>query len=213
MSDPTAPTPELPEDDDAPQRRVSDGLIIALTRTVQSMADRLEEISGKLEGFTTTGEVNQKVADLESRMNWRSVIGGVAIIALAAIFAWYSNARANDATRKQFAALAEQRHEGQLANCAQNNQQNQVLRALVDRSVQQQASFDPSKLSPAAQEILAEFARAAAASGGQSYRDFTYALTPIVDCNKLYPPLSSADKKPAKSNRTTTTAAPTVTTM
>lgn len=216
--DPAATDPEDNDDDpaldpvtDTPTRRHSDKLIVALTATVQSMADRLEELSGKLNGFTTTGEVNQKVADLESRMNVRSLIGGLAIVVLAGVFAWYSNYNSSESTKKQFAALAEARHQGQIDNCETNKNQNQVMRSVVDRSIQNQPSLDVTRLSPAAQEILAEFARASAdGSASKDFRNFVYALTPIDDCNAKYPPLTATKAKTKA--KTTTTTKPKVTT-
>lgn len=173
------------------------------------MSEQLVEMNDKLEGFTTTGEVNKKVTDLESRMNWRSLIGGIAIVVLAAVFAWYSNYKSNQSTKNQFTALAEARHQGQLDNCEQNNTQNQVIRDVVDRSQTQQV--DPAalaSLSPTAKEILVEFARLQQSGGsGQSFHDFVYDRTPIVNCQQKYPPLNGTTtttvKPKAKATATT----------
>jgi hypothetical protein len=221
MADPTErtePTEVIPEHTGADgdhegdheggqRRRRSDGLIVALNDSVQAMSTKLTEMGEKLEGFTTTGEVNKKVAELEARLKFRTFVLAIAVVVLAGSFAWYSNYKANQSTRQQFAALAQSRHQAQLESCNQNNTQNQVLRDVVDRSQQQQ--IDPAafaSLSPAAKEILQEFARLQSTGGAAaSFRQFVYELTPITNCLAKYPPPPSSKTKPKPKSSTSTT--------
>jgi hypothetical protein len=173
------------------ERRTVDSLVARLLDEVRHLSRSFETISGQLTGFTTTGDVNQKVSELEDRLNRRTLLAVLLAVLLSLVFAVAGYFLSAAITHDQIKRINDQRYAAIVSNCNTNNESHRLLRALVDRSATPQ--FDPSKLSPAAQEILAEFARAATTPSTdgkpqESFHDFAYRLTPIANCNAIKHP-------------------------
>lgn len=147
----------------------------ALALAVVEQNKAIEVLTSKIDGLIPATEVVERLNEVEKRVTRRSL--GVVLLAFLLICLLGASG---------FLALRADQRRFAVGSCFRRNSNNQVIRDIVDKS--QTQSFDYSKLSPAAQEILVEFAKAQQNGGQQSFRAFVYAKTPITDCSKLPSP-------------------------
>jgi PAS domain S-box-containing protein len=147
-----------------------------LARRVHDLKNNIGGLTDSLDHFQTADQVTATIGkhqnELERKVNRRTAVGALLAIIIA------SGVGGGSAWMVQ-----RQAHRDAVQACNQRADANQAIRDIVDKS--QQSQIDPSRLSPTAREILAEFARAQQQGNQQSFHDFVYAKTPIPDCSKL----------------------------
>lgn len=147
-----------------------------LARRVHDLKNNIGGLTDSLDHFQTADQVTESIGkhqdELAHKLNLRTALA----VLLAIIVA--SGVGGGSAWMVQ-----RQAHRDAVVACHERADANQAIRDIVDKS--QQSQIDTSRLSPAAREILAEFARAQQQGTSPSFRDFVYSKTPIPNCSKV----------------------------
>lgn len=158
---------------DAERRTAS---IDVLGKRIANLTNNVSDLAASVGDFMSKEQVTEEILEQQRifsrRLRVRTLVGLILAVFIGA---------AAGATPAWL--VGRQAHKNDVKACFQRRDANQAIRDIVDRS--QQTQIDPSKLSPTAREILAEFARAQSSGDRQSLHDFVYSKTPIADCSKV----------------------------